>query len=138
MGCDKGDFDVISRWPSPLWSLGRLSSLFFFCISAVPKLHSLIHSHGTKMTKGTGAGQLERENKRKVEEYLGRSQIELRKSNTIWTFQATNIYRDLVNPAKNIIDGDLIKRYTYLECVKYFLYFFFAEKIVPFFQENRR
>ena len=35
------------------------------------------------MTKGTGAGQLERENKRKVEEYLGRSQIELRKSNTI-------------------------------------------------------
>ena len=59
---------------------------FFFCISAVPKLHSLIHSHGTKMTKRTGAGQLEREkkNKRKVEEYLGRSQIEFEsRENTI-------------------------------------------------------
>ena len=80
------------------------------------------------MTKRTGAGQLEREkkNKRKVEEYLGRSQIEFEsRENTIWTFQATNIYRDLVNPAKNIIDGDLIKRYTYLECVKYFFLNFF-------------
>lgn len=37
------------------------------------------------MTKRTGAGQLEREkNKRKVEEYLGRSQIEFEsRENTI-------------------------------------------------------